>query len=293
MSERISKPKVFISYSHKDQDIVEKVAVLLKERDIDVWYDEWKLTVGSSLIHEIQEGIRKADFVIIFFSKNAEASKWLKEEYEASKVRQIESDGETIILPVRLDDCEIPLLLQSRLYADFRYSFTSGFTKLVGSILGSDTSLIDQAFAKYSQKAENIIKEKATIPRFSYDEIQNDLNRKRDDKWLSVGYGVLSINSYSNDKTYSSGGYPVKQFEKYLGNTSRDYLIFKLYDESYNLLMTNKKEKEPADFCVILIEHLYNRLNEGMRSFGLPTFRYADFDISAELNHIFYTLFKE
>ena len=49
--------KIFISYSVKDKDKARKIATELKNANLDVWYDEWSLQVGDSLVNKIEKGI--------------------------------------------------------------------------------------------------------------------------------------------------------------------------------------------------------------------------------------------
>jgi hypothetical protein len=48
---------IFISYSHRDAQFVDKLAHQLVEHDIRVWLDRWELRVGDSLISRIQQAI--------------------------------------------------------------------------------------------------------------------------------------------------------------------------------------------------------------------------------------------
>ena len=48
---------VFISYSHSDSVIVEKIASYLVSKNIHIWIDKWQLNHGDSLITKIQDAI--------------------------------------------------------------------------------------------------------------------------------------------------------------------------------------------------------------------------------------------
>ncbi len=41
-------PKVFLSYSSADRKVVEEITQKLMSRGIQVWYDQWEISVGDS-----------------------------------------------------------------------------------------------------------------------------------------------------------------------------------------------------------------------------------------------------
>lgn len=152
----MERPRVFLSYSSNDRSIVERVASILKKRDVDVWFDEWKLRVGDSLISEIEKGIQRADFIVLFISSHSLSSKWVREEYEASKVRAIESEGRVRILPAILDGSEVPGFLASRVYADFRESFSYGCARIIGSIFPERHNLVEESVIQIKRGIDKV-----------------------------------------------------------------------------------------------------------------------------------------
>ena len=53
----VRRTRVFLSYSHKDQELVNLVYQKLIENDFQVWLDEKELQVGTSLFDQIHEAI--------------------------------------------------------------------------------------------------------------------------------------------------------------------------------------------------------------------------------------------
>jgi len=45
--------RVFISHSSKDKDFTAKLAENLRLCRIVVWYDEWKIAVGDSIVEKV------------------------------------------------------------------------------------------------------------------------------------------------------------------------------------------------------------------------------------------------
>lgn len=127
------KVKLFLSHSSKDKDFVESLAVKLAKDDYLVWYDDWEIKVGDSIVQKINDGISYSDFLIVVLSGSSVNSKWVKEELNAATIKNIESKG-AFILPVLLEKCEIPLLLADKKYADFTKNFEKAYHYLDDAI---------------------------------------------------------------------------------------------------------------------------------------------------------------
>lgn len=68
--------------------------------------------------------------MIIVLSENSLQSAWVKKELNAGLIREID-DKKLTILPIVIDDSEIPLFLREKLYADFRGDFEGGLKKIL------------------------------------------------------------------------------------------------------------------------------------------------------------------
>ena len=63
------KSRVFVSHNKKDRDIAQQIAVFLTSERIRVWFDEWEVSAGDSIINEIQNGLDSCTHFIIIWSK--------------------------------------------------------------------------------------------------------------------------------------------------------------------------------------------------------------------------------
>ncbi len=124
------QPRVFISHSSKDKPFVRRLADDLKGAELGVWFDERELGVGDSIVEGISDGLKDTDYLIAVLSPNSIDSKWVKAELNSALMDQL-SDGGTVVLPALIEDCEIPTLLQDRIYADFRKSYEDGLDALL------------------------------------------------------------------------------------------------------------------------------------------------------------------
>jgi TIR domain-containing protein len=74
-------------------------------------------------VGKISEGLKDADYLVVVLSQASVSSRWVEQELNAALTNQIAGKG--IVLPVLLEDCELPMLLRKRLYADFRSDLES------------------------------------------------------------------------------------------------------------------------------------------------------------------------
>ena len=101
----------FISYMHKNQDIVDKFYEKLTSRGIKVWLDRDDIAPGSFWKDAIRKAIQEGAFFIACFSKayNQSDKTYMNEELRIAipELRQRHRDRAWFI-PVKLDRCKIP-----------------------------------------------------------------------------------------------------------------------------------------------------------------------------------------
>ena len=124
---------VFISYSHADKAFVDKLAANLVKHNAHVWLDRWELNVGDSILDHVQQAIHDSDGLLIVLSKASAASEWCKKELNAGLMRELD-EKRVLVLPVLAEDCEIPIFLREKMYADFRGKFSDGLKPLVEAL---------------------------------------------------------------------------------------------------------------------------------------------------------------
>lgn len=139
---------IFISYSQKDKKFVDNLAENLVLARHNVWMDRWELAVGDSLTEKIQGALTSADAILVVLSNNSVESNWCKRELNAALIRELEEIS-TLVLPCIIDDCEIPLFLRDKLYADFRNNPDQAF-----SYLNQSLSKISNPFQNRSEEPE-------------------------------------------------------------------------------------------------------------------------------------------
>ena len=120
---------VFISYSQKDSGFVDTLAINLVKKKHHIWMDRWELKVGDSLVEKIQEALVGSSAILVILSKNSIQSPWFRRELNSGLVRELE-ERKTLIIPCIIDDCDIPLFLREKMYADFRRNPDAALTQI-------------------------------------------------------------------------------------------------------------------------------------------------------------------
>lgn len=125
--------RVFISHSSQDKPFVRRLVADLIRADLKVWIDERELKVGDSIVANIEEGLKDTDYLVIVLSEHSVQSRWVRAELDAALMNELSGRG-TVVLPVRIDDCEIPPLLEPRVFADFRDDYDAGLAQLLTAL---------------------------------------------------------------------------------------------------------------------------------------------------------------
>ena len=130
----------FISYSRENHLVASLIRRELERSGLSVWMDDNSLDPGSHLT-EVFEAVNNASNACIILSKDSVNSEWVRKELSLICTREIETERE-ILVPVVVEDCEIPFPLRDRSYLDFRNqaAFYDNMKKLVGKLGGYDSS---------------------------------------------------------------------------------------------------------------------------------------------------------
>ncbi len=135
---KMLNPQLFLSHSSTDKPFVRKLAADLVARDISVWFDEWEIAVGDSLMTKIEEGITSSAYFGIVLSKaSVGATGWVRRELETGFAMELEK-RRVFLLPILLEQCEVPPLLKGKKYANFASDYETGLQELVEAIKAPD-----------------------------------------------------------------------------------------------------------------------------------------------------------
>jgi len=122
---RRKKPRrVFILYSEEDLDFVSKLYKALKVTPYRILWDRKEIKVGDNVIETLERMQNESDDFIFVISKHSVDSDETKMSLETAR------NQNKRILPVLIDDSELPEELQEIMFADFRESFDDGYFSL-------------------------------------------------------------------------------------------------------------------------------------------------------------------
>ena len=130
----------FISYSSQDSEVATRLANALEQADFRIWLDKREVLVGHNIVDRVNFGISESRFMIVLLSSSSVQSEWVKREWTAAHITEIESK-DVVILPVLVEPCEIPQVLRSKRYADLA-AWDTGLHDVLSAIErhGSDTA---------------------------------------------------------------------------------------------------------------------------------------------------------
>lgn len=123
-------PNIFISHSSADKPFVKRLAHGLLSEGLPVWLDAWQLEYGDSLTDKIYEGIEESSIVLLVVSRQSAESGWVNRELNAALAMEAQVRRKFLI-PLKLEDCPLPLKVADRLYIDFSSGFSSSLAQLV------------------------------------------------------------------------------------------------------------------------------------------------------------------
>ncbi|HET6423226.1 MAG TPA: toll/interleukin-1 receptor domain-containing protein [Planctomycetaceae bacterium] len=93
---------VFISYSHEDAGLADRLHASFVNAGVSCWQDKHHATAGP-LGKMIKDAIRSRDMVLLILSQHSLKSDWVWHEYETARSMEL-AEGRTILCPVAVDD---------------------------------------------------------------------------------------------------------------------------------------------------------------------------------------------
>jgi hypothetical protein len=103
----------FISYSRVNSDFAVRLAKDLKKAGLDIWFDQLDIPTGARWDDEIEKALDKSETFLIILSSESIQSQNVKDEIGYAV------DAGKHILPVVLENCNVPFRLRRFQYVDF------------------------------------------------------------------------------------------------------------------------------------------------------------------------------
>ena len=130
-------PQVFIAYGAEDEPLAARLYEDLNRDGFRPWMDVRKLLAGQNWPRAIEAAIESSDFFVACFSgKSVRKKGGFQSElrYALDCARQVPLD-QIYIVPVRLDDCAVPRIIQHELqYIDLFPDWDAGRDRLLAML---------------------------------------------------------------------------------------------------------------------------------------------------------------
>src|SRR5947209_8426857 len=117
--------RILISYSSHDAEVASKIAGGLSAAGLSPWIDKGEIRPGESFVAALNTAVSEASYVVLLFSRSSATSDWVNREWMSALARKVP------VLPVRLDDAELPPILGDLHYIDARGDAASGIRQIV------------------------------------------------------------------------------------------------------------------------------------------------------------------
>jgi len=122
---------IFISHNKRDAEVGRRLGAQLKLVGADVWFDEWEIRAGDSIVGSVSDALESFDTFLLLWSDHAAKSGWVRAELEAALTRRL--SGRNIrVIPIRLDGTPLPALVSSYKYL----AMDEGVAPAVDEIMG-------------------------------------------------------------------------------------------------------------------------------------------------------------
>lgn len=119
--------KIFLSYAQEDSEKVQILYDTLTALDFTVWYDKSSLLPGQRFVNTIEDAIQSCQLFLACISENSIGKRgFVQSELKRALdvIDQMPEDA-IFIVPIRLDDSEVPRQLKPFQYLDFNGSIGS------------------------------------------------------------------------------------------------------------------------------------------------------------------------
>jgi len=183
---------IFISYAKEDLQIALSIYEMLKMSNFSSWIDVYDLMPGQPWETEIEKAIRNSSIFIACLSNSSVNKRgfFQAELKKAYKVYETIPEGKPFIIPVRLDDCEVPESLRHIQWLDlFKEGGMEKLLRAISHNLSFDTTpgakvIDDQLLLMKIQKQKDVVADLVS-PRWSVFKEANLLRERGDSAFIA------------------------------------------------------------------------------------------------------------
>jgi len=105
-----TRTRIFLAHASEDKQRVREIHSKLKGRGFNPWLDEIDLLPGQNWQVEIPKAIRESDvFVACFSQRSVSKQGYVQREFRSALIVYAEKPpGSVYLIPLKLDNCEVP-----------------------------------------------------------------------------------------------------------------------------------------------------------------------------------------
>jgi hypothetical protein len=221
---------VAVSFAGEDRTLVAEIVDKLKDQQVSVFYDQdfvsdmWGENLADYL-HEVYR--RRARFALIFISRHYGTQMWTRHERQSAQDRAL-NQPTPYLLPLRLDDTELPGLASTVGYLDAREKTVD---EIVAALLRKVGASRQEAEPRFNGKVPRTQEELATLlaerPRgwewILHAGVLRQEIHAREDKYRDhlLGYSPRSGKFITDDEAPAALKRNISNFEWLLESSSR------------------------------------------------------------------------
>jgi hypothetical protein len=128
VANRRDSRRIFISHAHQDSRIAHQLAKDLEANGWTCWVAPESINAGEKWAEAVQRGLEECGIFLLLLSGFAVESSWVKNETYAAI--ELENKGLSRVIPLDLQECEIPVLWRAYHRISFRGNYTDGWKAL-------------------------------------------------------------------------------------------------------------------------------------------------------------------
>lgn len=177
--------QIFLSHTSEDKPKVRNLCKRLRDDGFDPWLDEERLLPGQDWNLEIEKALRTSDAILLCFSSLSVIKEGvIQREYKrAMKIQEEKPEGAIFVIPVRLDDCEMPFFIRDLQWMDY----PAGYDKLLLALQSKSVVI--------TKRKKSIRIEKDKQVQLILEGNFEEFNETRQDDLISVLAAILHVDS--------------------------------------------------------------------------------------------------
>ena len=188
--------RTFISYSRVNKEFALKLAKELRASKFAVWLDQLDIPAGARWDDELEKALHDCEIFLIILTPESIASQNVKDEIGFA------IDYKKRILPVMLEECNIPLRLRRLQYVDFtKKKYKDGIESakelLQGLISQKSLAISKEIHTSEDQGSTKTAKKKKSSTAESVKKARGKVTQSRGD--------VITVNNQGNSNAIAAG----------------------------------------------------------------------------------------